>query len=477
MAIKRIDYTTKDYEGYRQGMIEEIPSKLPEWTDRSENDVGIVLLELLAKQLESQSYYNDRVANEVFLSTATQRRSVINHCKLIGYELSWHTASRFYQVFEVVPQLEPVVIPRGFQIGTKGSDIEESVIFETLEDLIIPSGATGLEKDENGEYLYKVEIEQGQTITDEFLGNITTNESNQRFQFAYSPILRESIDIYVDEPTSGKRQWEKVLDFIGSEQLDMHYITEMNEYDEVFIQFGSGSSGRIPELYSKVFANYKVGGGTIGNVGSNTIVEMYESVPGLIATFNPSDPHIFGRDKESMDEAKWRGPASLKRLDRYVTLEDYENGIMLDVAGIAKAKAINVGGNVDLFVLPINGEVPSSDMKMEILRTVEEKKVMFTKVFVKDPVYLDFNIKVNIIMYDNYDPEMIRYGVEFILRDMFDISNVNFGDDVKVAEIHHELFKLEGVRNSIILDPLSDYETTDVTIPRLKGVEVLVNGR
>lgn len=473
--VKRVDYTTKDYHGYREDMVDLIPKKLPEWTDRSPNDPGIVILELLAYALDKESYYNDRVANEVFLSTATQRKSVIEHCKKIGYELAWQTSAKHYQVFEIVPQPEPVIIPRGTLLGTKAGGGEDAVIFETLTDLVIPSGMTGTEKDEHGNYIYQVEIEHGQTITDEYLGDVMNADPHPTFQFTYSPILKDSIEIYVEDST-GKRLWEKVSDFIGSDQEAEHYTAEMDEYDRVAIQFGNGASGKLPKAPSSIYANYKVGGGIEGNVGANTIVDVYDSVTGFVQTFNPFGPHLVGADKESLDDAKWKGPASLKRLDRYVTLDDYEKGIMLDVKGIAKAKAINVNGDVDLYILPKDGTVPTAEMRMEILRIIEEKKVLFTKVFVKDPVYLDFDVKVNILIHDHFDRTSIKYMAENILREMYDIDNVTFGDDVQIANLYHELIAIHGVKNAILLNPTQDIETTKVTIPRIRNVEVLING-
>src|SRR5687767_9363902 len=78
-----IDYLTKDYAGFRQGMLDQIPLRLPQWTDRSEADFGVVLIELVAYVADILSYYQDRVANESFLSTATQRRSVTELLRLI----------------------------------------------------------------------------------------------------------------------------------------------------------------------------------------------------------------------------------------------------------------------------------------------------------------------------------------------------------------------------------------------------------
>jgi hypothetical protein len=82
-----IDYLTKDYAGFRQGMLNQIPLLLPQWTDRSEADFGVVLIELMAYVADILSYYQDRVANEAFLASATQRRSVADLLRLIDYQI------------------------------------------------------------------------------------------------------------------------------------------------------------------------------------------------------------------------------------------------------------------------------------------------------------------------------------------------------------------------------------------------------
>src|SRR4051812_28142094 len=83
-----IDYTARDYSALLASMRSAIPSLLPEWTDSAnEADFGVVLLELFAQMGDVLSYYIDRVANESFLSTARSRSSVIDHLRLIGYQL------------------------------------------------------------------------------------------------------------------------------------------------------------------------------------------------------------------------------------------------------------------------------------------------------------------------------------------------------------------------------------------------------
>src|SRR5262249_30767350 len=58
-------------------------------------------LELFAYTADNLSYMQDRVASEAFLSTATQRRSVAGHLRLIGYQMDEGAAAHTFLQFKV----------------------------------------------------------------------------------------------------------------------------------------------------------------------------------------------------------------------------------------------------------------------------------------------------------------------------------------------------------------------------------------
>ena len=87
MKIRQnVDYTTRDYEGFRNDMLTLLKQKIPEYSDFSQSDMGVVLIELLAHGLDIISFYNDRIANEMFPDTALDRESIVKHCRRLGYE-------------------------------------------------------------------------------------------------------------------------------------------------------------------------------------------------------------------------------------------------------------------------------------------------------------------------------------------------------------------------------------------------------
>jgi len=129
-----IDYVTKDYDGFRQGMLNQIPLLLPNWTDRSETDFGVVLIELFAYAADILSYYQDRVANEAYLSTATQRRSVVELLRLIDYQVDPGLAASALIHFDVSANVT-VTAPRlPYRLKTAGVPGEPDQTFEITQD-------------------------------------------------------------------------------------------------------------------------------------------------------------------------------------------------------------------------------------------------------------------------------------------------------------------------------------------------------
>ena len=129
-----IDYTNKDYESLVVAMKALARERLPAWTDHSPNDLGILLLELFAYMGDIILYYQDRIANESFLPTARERRSILYLLRLIGYKLLPATsASADLTLLFEMPDIEGgesalVTIQPGAQFGTKKNGTPEPVM-------------------------------------------------------------------------------------------------------------------------------------------------------------------------------------------------------------------------------------------------------------------------------------------------------------------------------------------------------------
>ena len=357
------DYLTLDYEGFRQMMIDRLKERLPEYTDYSETDMGVVLIELTSHGLDILSYYKDRQALECFLPTARERKNVIMHCKTyFGYNLAGATPAVFVQVFETDRTGWGKSADEHFRVHTKEKQGESPIYYEIIGSLDVnnkfsptfnvPSGASGLEQD-NGVYRYRALVCQGVTISRENVG-ISDGTAYQKYTTSQSPALdydssdrynENVVRVFVGE--SGE-EWTRVDNFLMSKSDSKHFTFTINDSGNGVLEFGNDLSGKIPPDKAKILCTYRVGGGTNTNVGANTITEYDSAEASLLRTFNPDTALILGTDAESIEEAKVKAPASLRSLDRAVTIRDYADiGLQLDYVSSAQSVLVENGGFTD----------------------------------------------------------------------------------------------------------------------------------
>lgn len=106
-------------------------------TTRDRGDLSIALLDGWATVAEVLSFYQERIANEGFLRTATERRSVLELARLVGYTLRPGVAATVYLAYTIDDkQAEPVTIAAGARSQSVPGPGESPQSFETSEDLV-----------------------------------------------------------------------------------------------------------------------------------------------------------------------------------------------------------------------------------------------------------------------------------------------------------------------------------------------------
>lgn len=469
-----VDYTSRDYEGFRNDMIEILKRKIPEYSDFSQSDMGVVLIELLAHGLDVMSFYNDKVANEIFPDTAMERESVIKHCRRLGYELKNAVPSRYYQVFKIHPQPTDYVIPRGLKLNTTG---DEAIEFELIEDLLIPKGCTGLEKDEQGSYKYKALVEHGSSVYADIIGS-SNGSPYQDFTLSYSPVIVDSIKVFVRDEFNIE-EWDKVDNFIDSDITSKQFMVETTENDYAKIMFGSGVSGMIPPIYENgISANYRVGGGEIGNVSLENITEIPSKPSVIIDTFNVEQTQI-GKDKETIEEAKLHAPMSLKTLWRAVCLADYENLLYQEFASeVLRCKAIAEDDRytISLYVLTNDQtkDLPE-DYKSKYLEFLDERKEIGYNLQMFPPEYVDVDLTLAVKTNKAYSNTQIKGVVETFLANKFVVGEMGFGEPLVKSALTMSLMGLQGILD-VSITSTGTLEPNPNQIVRLRNITVNVTG-
>jgi len=146
-----IDYMAKDYQSFRQTILDRISLTMPEWKERNLADFGIMLVELLAYVGDQLSYFQDAVASEAYLGTARKRISIKRHARLLDYVMHDGCNARVWIAITVEANTNGLIIPKGTKLMTgRGNDdpivVKEddfgtasidSIVFETMHDQIL----------------------------------------------------------------------------------------------------------------------------------------------------------------------------------------------------------------------------------------------------------------------------------------------------------------------------------------------------
>lgn len=324
------------------------------------------------------------------------------------------------------------------------------------------------------------------TVKDEIIGS-SDGSPNQAFTLENTPVLAGSLILEVDEG-EGWKEWKEVNDFNASTRHDWHFTLKRTTGD---IKFGDGLNGKIPFAgVSNIKATYRYGGGSKGNVGSETIASLQTSLSDVEEVTNKR-PSIGGDDEEHLEMAKKRGPKELKTRYRTVTSEDFEF-LARETPGmrILRAKAIalyhpeftadlQIPGVVTVIIVPYSEAkkpVPSDGMIKTVCEHLNKHRLLTTELYVVPPKYKKVKIKADIVADNRADLGEVKKKVEENLKNYYhplkggaNGEGWPFGGDIYFSEAYRVILSTPGMSRIDKLDIYVDDEKQDyckdVTIP------------
>ena len=105
-------------------------------TTREASDLSLAIADALACSLDVLGFYTERYVQEHYLRSATERLSVLEMARLIGYRLKPGVAATTYLAFTLQDNpgapSEPIIIPAGTRVQSVPGQDEQAQTFETV---------------------------------------------------------------------------------------------------------------------------------------------------------------------------------------------------------------------------------------------------------------------------------------------------------------------------------------------------------
>ena len=139
-----IAYRVGNYASFRKSLLARLSDGrwpvLRQLRTRDNDDFTVALLDAWAVTSDVLTFYQERIANESYLRTATERLSILEQSRLLGYQLAPGLAASTYLAFTMeeapgAPQLaaKPLQLPIGTRAQSVPGPDEQPQSFETIE--------------------------------------------------------------------------------------------------------------------------------------------------------------------------------------------------------------------------------------------------------------------------------------------------------------------------------------------------------
>ena len=147
-GLSAIRYRAGTWATFRESMLARLSSAdypaLAYLKTRDTDDFSIALLDASAVVFDILTFYQERLANESYLRTATQLRSLTELARLIGYQPAPGVAAETYLACTVKaatglpanPTTTAITIPAGTQVQSVPAQNQAPQTFETSADIL-----------------------------------------------------------------------------------------------------------------------------------------------------------------------------------------------------------------------------------------------------------------------------------------------------------------------------------------------------
>jgi hypothetical protein len=250
------------------------------------------------------------------------------------------------------------------------------------------------------------------------------------------------------------KQWTAETDLLSDGAADTHFVVEIEFDGTAQLRFGDDVNGLRPASDSTFTASYRIGNGSAGNVGADTLVFCSDL---SIATCSNPLPAAGGTDPETSEQIRRRAPQAFMTQERAVTMADYERVTEMN-AQVENAVATLrwTGSWYTVFVTAepkCDGPLTPS-LRQALKKNINRYRLAGQDIELEPPQYVSLDIELTVCV----DPDYFRSDVERALNDvlssrvlrdgtkgLFSPDNFTFGQTVYLSPIYAAVRKTAGV--------------------------------
>jgi hypothetical protein len=249
--------------------------------------------------------------------------------------------------------------------------------------------------------------------------------------------------------------WSPEPDLLADSATDTHFVVEVESDGSAHLRFGDDTNGRRPEPGTTFTASYRIGNGTAGNVGAESLI-FFAADPRIQSCINPL-PATGGTDPETTDQIRRRAPQAFLTQERAVTMADYaaiaERNSQVDEA-VATLRWTGSWYTVFVTAEPkCDGNLTAS-LRKALTRNINRYRLAGQDIQLESPQYVSLQIELTVCVNPAYFQSDVEASLLQVLgsrvlpdgqKGVFFPDSFTFGQTVYLSPIYAAARKVAGV--------------------------------
>jgi hypothetical protein len=255
------------------------------------------------------------------------------------------------------------------------------------------------------------------------------------------------------------RSWAVVEDLLSSGPEDARFIPEVEFDGSVFLRFGDGQYGAAPDSGLAFSANYRIGNGSVGNIGRDALAHVVFAASAIRSITNPL-PAAGGTDPEDMQHIRQNAPFAFQTQQRCVTADDYGT-MAAQVPGVSQARGTLrwTGSWYTAFVSLEPVAQLSTQLVRDTTRRLNLLRMMGTDLAVESAVIVGLRIQLQIcVASDHFRGDVFAALMQVFITGnqcngtsgLLNAANFTFGETVYASPLIAAAQAVDGVLSATL---------------------------
>jgi len=253
------------------------------------------------------------------------------------------------------------------------------------------------------------------------------------------------------------RGWQPQRDLLSSDAFAEEFVAEVEEDGRATLRFGDDEYGLRPTPGTTIAARYRIGNGTHGNIGADSLAHIVSADKSLAAVRNPL-PAKGGTDPETIEQVRRSAPSAYRVQERAVTADDYAEVAQRHSEVQRAAATVRWTGSWRTIFLTVDragGRPVDPPFEQKLRLHLERYRMAGQDIEIDSPQFVSLEVAMTVCVKPGYFRSDVKSALLRVFgssvapdgtRGFFHPDNFSFGQPVYLSQLYETGQSVEGVR-------------------------------